>query len=250
MLSAIRKKLNSSAGASIVIALIFFLLCAVVGGVVLTAATVSAGRSGRDLSAQRAYLAVSSAARLIENDLEGASFSGAYSSSVTTVTTITQTGVGADGQPTYTTTVTEGPVIYQRGATGWKPGVSQLLDNAGMDLTAIYASRLTDPNARSAFTVGVAADKTCTLEFAENAALHIPAVTALLKVDASYNMTVLLRDASGQCEMLLTLLPAETGPEVSTTVTNSADYSQQTVATAYTTVVTWGPAVASRKGAA
>lgn len=56
------------------IALLFFLLCLVVGSVILTAATASAARARNRYADQQAYLAVSSAARLLKEELSGSAY--------------------------------------------------------------------------------------------------------------------------------------------------------------------------------
>ncbi len=71
---ALRQKLNSQRGASILIAMVFFLLCLTVGAVVLTAATANAGRLASRRQEEQNYLTVSSAARLLRDGLEGAKF--------------------------------------------------------------------------------------------------------------------------------------------------------------------------------
>lgn len=67
----IASKLKSRRGASMVVTMVFFLLCVSVSAVILTAAHTNAGkvRSGRQ--AQEAYLAVSSAARLLRESVGG-----------------------------------------------------------------------------------------------------------------------------------------------------------------------------------
>ena len=71
---ALRQKLNSQRGASILIAMVFFLLCLTVGAVVLTAATANAGRLASRRQEEQNYLTVSSAARLLRDELAGAEF--------------------------------------------------------------------------------------------------------------------------------------------------------------------------------
>lgn len=73
-MGSIRQKLNSKRGASLILAAAFFLLCAAVGGVVLTSAMANAGRLSHLEQEQQAYLTVSSAARLLREELEGRVF--------------------------------------------------------------------------------------------------------------------------------------------------------------------------------
>ncbi len=63
----IRQKLHSSAGVSMLIALLFFLVCLTVGSLILTAATTSASKTRGRYERQQDYLAVASAARLLQD---------------------------------------------------------------------------------------------------------------------------------------------------------------------------------------
>ena len=67
---AIREKLRSETGASITFALLLFLVCAVVGSVVLAAGTAAAGRLSQQVESDQRYYSVSSAARLLQTEIE------------------------------------------------------------------------------------------------------------------------------------------------------------------------------------
>ncbi len=69
-----RKKLKSQNGASMLIALVFFFLCVTVGIIVLTAAASNTGQLTHVKDQRQAYLATSSAARLIREEMEQVSF--------------------------------------------------------------------------------------------------------------------------------------------------------------------------------
>lgn len=73
-MKALRQKLHSRRGASILIALLFFLVCLMVGGVVLTAAAANAGRLTHLRQDQQTYFILSSAVRLLRDDLQGAAY--------------------------------------------------------------------------------------------------------------------------------------------------------------------------------
>ena len=77
------KKLHSSAGASIVLALLLFLVCALAGAAAVTAASANVGRYTYQQDGQQAYLAVSSAARLIRDQLDGLEAQTCYEYNVT-----------------------------------------------------------------------------------------------------------------------------------------------------------------------
>ncbi|MGE4485799.1 MAG: hypothetical protein AB7C97_11880 [Oscillospiraceae bacterium] len=67
----IASKLKSRRGASMIIALVFFLLCVTVSAIILTAAETNAGRIRVGRETQDAYLAVSSAGRLLRESIGG-----------------------------------------------------------------------------------------------------------------------------------------------------------------------------------
>ena len=67
-MDALQRKLNSSRGASMILAMVFMLICLFVGGSVLTAATVS-GQRLQDLNNQQQYLDQRSAALLLAEEL-------------------------------------------------------------------------------------------------------------------------------------------------------------------------------------
>lgn len=70
MIKSINSKLKSTAGATLMMALLFFIMCAVVGSIILAAAASSAGRVGNvDTDENRQRYAMTSAARLIQNEL-------------------------------------------------------------------------------------------------------------------------------------------------------------------------------------
>ena len=65
----IKEKLQSSKGASLIIALVFMLFCAMVGSAVLAAATANGGRVAALKSDQQDYLNQRSAATLLQDEL-------------------------------------------------------------------------------------------------------------------------------------------------------------------------------------
>lgn len=77
-MARIRRKLYSAAGASMLLGLLFLLFCLTVGAVVLTAASVGAGRTQRNRQVQQNYLAVQSAANLLMDSFEDMEFTGTY----------------------------------------------------------------------------------------------------------------------------------------------------------------------------
>lgn len=68
---AIRKKMQSQRGASITFALLLFLVCAVLSAVIVVASTTAAGRMSRLPETDQRYFAVTSAAELLKDMIEG-----------------------------------------------------------------------------------------------------------------------------------------------------------------------------------
>lgn len=78
MLNCCKKKLNSRRGASFLLALLFFLVCGLVASSVLMAASSNAGRSRSSREEHQTYLAISSAVRLLCDELNAAEYRGQY----------------------------------------------------------------------------------------------------------------------------------------------------------------------------
>ena len=74
----IRQKLHSRRGASFLLALLFFLICALTASSVLMSAAASAGRSRGDRAEHQAYLTLSSAARLLCDEILDSTYQGGY----------------------------------------------------------------------------------------------------------------------------------------------------------------------------
>ena len=67
----ILRKLNSPTGASITFALLLFLVCAIISSIVIVAGTTASGRMKNIPEIDRRYYAVSSAAELLSNAIDG-----------------------------------------------------------------------------------------------------------------------------------------------------------------------------------
>lgn len=78
MKNPIAAKLNSRRGASLLLALLFFLICALAASSVLMAAASNAGRTRGSREEHQRYLALSSAMRLVCDDLARAQYRGKY----------------------------------------------------------------------------------------------------------------------------------------------------------------------------
>ena len=68
----LKAKLNSNSGASMMLALALMLVCVFVSSVILTAATSGATRNEKRNAQQREYLAISSAAQMLQENLKDA----------------------------------------------------------------------------------------------------------------------------------------------------------------------------------
>lgn len=77
-MKALREKLHSQRGASILLALLFLLVCMMVAASVLMAAVSNAGKIRSNYEEQQRYLALSSALRLVAGELERAEYRGRY----------------------------------------------------------------------------------------------------------------------------------------------------------------------------
>ena len=82
-MQAIRRKLNSQKGASMLMALLLMLVGIMVSAVIISAATTAVNKRS-EKEQQQAYLAVSSAAELVRDDFQ--SLTGRYKDVTTTVT--------------------------------------------------------------------------------------------------------------------------------------------------------------------
>ena len=76
------QKLKSQTGASITFALLLFLVCTVISSVVIVAATTAAGRMSQLPEMDQRYYAVTSAARLLQHEIDGKTVKVAASYSV------------------------------------------------------------------------------------------------------------------------------------------------------------------------
>lgn len=150
-MQAIRRKLNSQRGASMLMALLLMLVGIMVSAVIISAATSAAVNKRSEKEQQQAYLAVSSAAELVRDDFQ--SLTGRYKDVTTTVTQ-------ADG-----TTTTKNNTIKATCAVG------DMINDIGarfigMNTTSTYAKTYTfsvdgyeDVSAEILVSVGTGSDE-------------------------------------------------------------------------------------------
>ena len=140
------KKLRSRKGASLIFALLAFLVCAVVSAVLLASASAAAGRvSGLAASDQR-YYAVTSAAQLFCDELDGQSFTVERKKveTKTEVTTYFAT-TNAAGEEITTTSVTSrtGFVYYLRVMIPGQSTATEISDFGADDTNNVEANTAT-----------------------------------------------------------------------------------------------------------
>jgi hypothetical protein len=144
----LQAKLRSGRGASITFALLLFLVCAVIGSVVLAAGTAASGRVSQLAEADRRYYAVTSAAQLFREELDGQSF--IVERTKTTTTKYSMVGLDENGE--------------DASETG-KPAVSQVEVLMPSD-DPVYGFRLLDPSGDPPEDITADADKSLLAETA------------------------------------------------------------------------------------
>lgn len=205
------RKLKSRRGASILIALLLFLLCAFVGGAVLVAAYQNASRSTALRREQQNYLAVSSAAQLLKDEVVGQSVQ------LRDVTVVTQAPEG-EGTPGDSTTT------RSKELGGSYTGVLLPLSQEALKV----------------FRSASAAGSSYQLSFNVNGHPELSGVQGELSMaggdDQPYLVTALLRDGDGGNELKLTFSFSTANSE-NTTATDDGEVT--TTTTVHTTTVTW-----------
>lgn len=100
-MEALKRKWKSSCGASILLALLFLLLCVMVGASVIMAAASNGGKIRSNQEEQQRYLALSSALRLVCDELESMEYVGRYKYGYVEVYTWEYQGDDSQGDPIY-----------------------------------------------------------------------------------------------------------------------------------------------------
>lgn len=85
-MEALKRKLNSRRGASILLALLFMLMCILVAASVVMAAASNAGKIKSNKEEQQKYLTLSSAVNLLVDELQSVEYVGGYTYEYVTVT--------------------------------------------------------------------------------------------------------------------------------------------------------------------
>ena len=114
MKNIIMNKLRSQTGASITFALLIFLVCTVLCSVILTAATASSGRMSGITEADQRYYAVTSAAELLQELIDGKTVSVVVATETMYTTTYSN---GVPGDPVEGSSVTKTYIVADKKAS-------------------------------------------------------------------------------------------------------------------------------------
>ncbi|MBQ7144708.1 MAG: hypothetical protein IJR65_06075 [Oscillospiraceae bacterium] len=251
---SIRMKLRSARGASITFALLLFLVCAVVGSVVLAAGTAASGRLSRLNEQDRRYYAVTSAAGLFRDALDGQRYTIRCSEVVGQTSTTVYT-YPVSGEPTVSdpVTVTDGAAEYSAevacGSQNW------LISTAGKSLLADAAvqwlmgdAERTVVNAWNAGG-GYGGSWTLTLEqdVSEGETRRVAKIRVEAVMDANANLLLTFTNAEGDPFSVTVRLSADVkrnedepavSPNGKASVTETDDEGTTTVETTEKSIVT------------
>lgn len=211
MMNRARQKLNSSSGASLLLAMLFFLFCFTIGAIVLTAATANAGKTAHIREEQQSYLAVQSAARLLRNDLNGMTLQGSYTDTDTSSYSVT---VDPDGNSTSTPSSSTSSRVPNLPATLSDSGLRTLLEKDLIDFffgnnsVPGYAK----PSQPKEYRLNLAAGD------------QLPEVFAVLTLHPEdYSIVIRLADANGAHPMTITFDVAQKNDQSTAITDNSSD---------------------------
>lgn len=138
-MEALKRKWKSSRGASILLALLFLLLCVMVGASVIMAAASNGGKIRSNQAEQQRYLALSSALRLVCDELESMEYVGRYKYGYVDVQKSRDI---LDGEGNYVETVWEHD--YYRHYYWQQPGLLRARDGVAVGVGAEKKWRLMD----------------------------------------------------------------------------------------------------------
>ena len=246
-----------------VLALLFLFFCLTVGSVVLTAASGAAGRTTRNRQQQQDYLAVASAAKLLQADLQKAQLVGVYyHDEIETITEIMVEGTpnedGTPGEPVPDYTVSHSK--RDRDATATLTGTRfKGLTPFANALDQLFASTtpVAGHTAPSSIRLQMTIDPK---ELSGGGNLNLPPVKGTLTVAVAentatgtdlYSMTLLLTDDKGQNATTLYLDPQVPNPPyieaLPRNTSVSGDTTTHTDTTKITRTIAW-PKVTIVKG--
>lgn len=182
--SLFKNKMRSESGATLMTALLFFIMCAVCGSVILAAASAAAGRMSRQQSSDQAYYTVTSAAKLLRDEIDG---------KTVTVIKVVESTTGSDGTEstgdasyTYAPDATPGNTLMETAVQHF----IEASDTAASE-TAVFTKKLTftpDTSKLSAGSTLQAALSNANDNGNDNLAY------ALFSMDDRYNVQIVISD--------------------------------------------------------
>lgn len=209
------QKLKSNNGASMIITLVLFLICAMVSSIIIVAAASGSSRNVHRVEQQQAYLAVSSAARMLEAELKN----------IGTCKGIQQeTSFGCNkyaGADNYTEETPyedeQNPILGYRIYDFW---IANTLDAILVDTVPCQANKVTSEVDGSGVTgrfrnvIVAATDAIYSGEttYIENFTIalteeeeRLPEVLGQFQMDASYGITIVLTTAESEYTITITM---------------------------------------------
>ena len=233
-MNVVKKKLNNTRGASMLIALIYLLTALMVGTVVLTAASSNVGRITHNRQDQREYYAVESAMELVRSDLKNNVFTASYSRIEEKWTTSREIGKDKDGNPIY-----EPVENYKDDGYTKDPEVemkSKLLNQKLTDFRKLFFSKASE------LTVREAAPNNMVYGLSFAASEGMPETVGTLTVNADYTITVVLYAKDSMSNpVTMTYRPISGNTEETVSVQNWTDERGVSITkTIHSTTIKWG----------
>lgn len=270
MIKAIQNKLHSQTGASLLIALLYFLTALMVGAVVLTAAATNAGRLGRNRQEQQNYLAVASAAQLVQEDLRDTVFTVGYTK---TITEVIRTENNSDGSSH--TTVEYLPPVYAKVDPALSPKNKLLAGNPTAEnpmndlanlyyyLTQLELEKKNESGASFDLSTTAPTDMEYKLEFTVKDLPDLPIVKGVLEVgkeissppadktltaeNSTLTVKLYIEEEVGKQTNAMTLLFTPTIKQTTSSLEVTPKGSGETdYVTTYTTEITWDTCVVTK----
>ncbi len=198
MIQTIKNKLHSRTGASVSFALLLFLVCAVLCSVIITASTAASGRMSRISESDQRYYAVTSAAGLLQDLIDGKTVS------VVTVTTTPCRTKYINGAPGDTETdeeniSTETYLVADKDAG--EITEADLTDSTRID--AVTADSFPTDAAKNVFYGAAGSDRTLTLTLnSSDPGVDAELLTVLLteEIDDAGNIVFSISKGSGSSD--------------------------------------------------
>ena len=198
MIQKIKNKLHSRTGASVSFALLLFLVCAVLCSVIITASSAASGRMSRISESDQRYYAVTSAAGLLQDLIDGKTVS---------IVTVTETpcktkytnGSAGETETDEDNIVSKTYLVADK--TAGEIAETDLTDTAKIDV--VPADSFPTDAAKTVYNGAAGSDRTLTLTLSSNAPdIDAELLTVLLteKIDNDGNIVFSISKGSGSSE--------------------------------------------------